>query len=143
MSALPVGEPVPLVAGTSYDVLASVSKSYSLADILKRVPQGVIVEDVREQGDGKQPPLGPDPNTSHRYVQAHVRVDRDAGELPWKTPWPLTVYHLVSASSSKALPNRPRPPNVWPWIGLVAAGAAALAWWKRDLWKGLSGRIMP
>jgi hypothetical protein len=141
MSALPVGEDIPLVAGTSYDLLASVSKNFSAAEIHQRVPSGVVVEDFREQGDGKHPPLGPDPNPHHRFVQARIRVDRDAGTLPWKSPWPTTIFTLVSASSSNTLQSRSKPPNVWPWVGVVTAALAGLAWWQRGRWHGLGDRI--
>ena len=130
---LPHEQEIPLCAGNTYDVLASVSKDFSKADILAKAPACVEVVSFQEQGPG----LGPDPNPDHRYVSAKFVVHAEGETLPWKSPFPLTIFHLVSASwttgAAGSLPHpSPPPKRYWPWlvgglIGVVALGC--FGWW--------------
>lgn len=133
---LPQGQDIELLAGFTYSVTASVSKDFSKADILAKAPEGVEVLEFREQGPG----LGPDPNPDHRYVFGKFVVHQNAGTLPWKSPWPTTIFSLVKASSMRGSeqisPTTPGGPSRrWIVGGLVGAAALGCFVWFFWRWK--------
>lgn len=130
-SQLPNDQSIILRSGYYYAVLVSVSTSYSDDTIKQQASnRGLQIIDWKEQGDGSFQPV--DPNTSHRYVHLIVLATRDAGSIPWSSPWPTTIYNVVKAwyvapgGSTSAPPTAAPPTN---WLGwAIAAGAAAAAY---------------
>src|SRR4029077_10587399 len=104
-------------AGITYAIIASVSRNYSEADIKSHVPAGVRVLDYDED-PGK---VGVDPNSAHRLVAVMFYAERDVGTLPWKSPWPTTIYKLTRAWWGSGSPEAPPTgassgPSVWPYV---------------------------
>ena len=149
-TALPAGEPLALLPGRAYAIVASVKATHTAAD-LEAVARGRGLTLVDYAEEGERPGLGPDPRgPAYRYVAA-IATAAAAGALPWAVPFPVSLLdssHLVDAWTALATdlppagaaPTLPPPPapspagelaGPWPWIGLAAAaGLAARAWWK-------------
>jgi hypothetical protein len=134
------GRDIAIAPGYAYALIASVSKSYAKADILAKVPAGVLLIDYAEQGE--RAGLGPDPNTDHRYIAVQFASQSYTGTLPWKSPWPTTIFSLVQAwvaplSGQNIAPTSSTASSPWPWVvGVLSlAGATFGAWW----WKTRHG----
>lgn len=131
---LPIGQDIAVRAGVTYAVIASISESYSRADLEKQVPLGVDLVDYNEN----PAELGPDPADHHRLVALKFFAHRDVGTLPWKSPWPTTIYHLVRAWAATGSANEPVPtagvssgsPVGWWLAGAAALGVLSWAGWR-------------
>ena len=128
---LPTGNDIVLKQGFRYAALASVSKSYTTAQIQGAArSKGLRIEQWSEQGVGGS--TLSDPNTDHRYIHTIVTATKDAGLLPWKSPWPTTIFSLVKAWYSAPNGALVGPPSAAPAanmlaVGLVATGASVVA----------------
>jgi hypothetical protein len=139
--SLPAGQDIAIRKGYTYAVVASVSRSYSKATILSHVPAGIELIDYTEQGERSDVPIDPDPD--HRTVAAKLFATADAGTLPWKSPWPTTIYSLTQAWWATG-PGEPTAPPVGtpnplsgplPWLvgGVALSGVALLLYlWARS-----------
>jgi hypothetical protein len=127
---LPNGQDLLIKKNYHYAALVSVSKSYtskSIQDAAKS--KGFVIEQWDEQGVGGSPLK--DPNTAHRYIHVIVTSPIDAGTLPWKSPWPTTIYNIekawYSAPGGGGGGGAPSvaPPTNWLGVGIVAGAVAA------------------
>jgi hypothetical protein len=135
---LPQGQDVIIKKGFLYAALASVSKSYSSKQIQDAArSKGLVVEEWSEQGVGGSQLH--DPNPDHRFIHVIALAANDAGTLPWKSPWPTTIFNLEKAWYSPPSGGGGGTPSAAPptnWLGWgIAAGLAAAAYGGYRLYK--------
>lgn len=128
--ALPAGNDVVVKEGYYYAALVSVSTSVSDDTIRQEaIKRNLKILDWKEQGDGSFQPV--DPNTSHRYVHLIAFATADGGAIPWKSPWPTTLFNVVKGwyVTPAGAANAPAPTQApgTNWLGWgIALGATAI-----------------
>jgi hypothetical protein len=135
---LPTGQDVVIKKNYHYAALVSVSKGYASKQIQDAAKsKGMIIEEWDEQGVNGSPLQ--DPNSAHRFIHVIVTATTDAGTLPWKSPWPTTIFNLEKAWYSAPGGGGGSAPSVASstnWLGVgVVAGALAAAYGGYWLYK--------
>jgi hypothetical protein len=119
----PQGSDFAFEPGERYAVLASVSKNFTLAQIMaKAAAEGFTVTYAWEQGQSSRAlypiddwlaGLSPDPTDNHRWVWGEGNFD---GAAAWTVgvdaPWPLTIYHLQHVFEAVDQPDTATPPTL-------------------------------
>jgi hypothetical protein len=142
---LPKGEDVPLTAGSTYAVVASVSAKTTKAKVYSALAEyfpGISVLSFVEQGETGGPTAETDPD--RKQIAAVVYDQGFAGTLAWSKSIPIVAPNIYTLSGAwvlvgekgseaslanpwaGALPPPRRPASAWPWI-LGGAALAALA----------------
>jgi hypothetical protein len=138
---LPDGESVVIAKGFFYAVVAEVDDSHGKDFILKTAADnGLQVFDYIDPATLK----GMVPESGYRFVALQGLATRDAGTVPWKAPWPLSVansshlVHVWTVPQGKNMPARPpAAPAQFPWVGVLTVTGFAAAvgggwwWWRR------------
>lgn len=147
----PTGSDFAFEPGQRYAVLASVSKNFTLAQIMaKATSEGFTVTYAWEQGQpsrGLYPiddwlaGLAPDTTDNHRWVWGEGNFD---GAQAWTVgvdpPWPLTIYHLQHVFEAVDQPDTSTPPTL-PTEAQCPPPAAGVSTTGAVLWT-LGGALM-
>jgi hypothetical protein len=155
----PSGSDYAFARGHRYAVLASVSRNYTLAQIVaKMTALGFVVTYAWEEGQASRglyaidawlASVPPDVTSNHRWVYGEADFTAADTTLAIDAPWPLTIYHVAQVfeavpapaggAPAPALPppaaevSAPAPsgPSALEVLAIAAGGVAAvgLAWW--------------